>query len=308
MYVCTVVLTDLGKSIYYANFVNSECSKSAVPGFLSYFGVWLFLEAFFVIVLDKLWLIVADTASVLESFVSLVMDCYKSPFPDSVLTHVQADFPHREDQQQLRGSGTKTVNIPLHNDNENVELLDNNAIDTIKSLFDKVDTLRKTLGLKRCKIWHLYLLQAILQVVCAVVCLSANINSNKDLIDTMKCTLIPHIPMDHDYFICSHNLAPGFVSGLKCLHFLWGVILLLSIGKMVWTVWTMVGKEFDDGFNRGILPSLKETDPSVDHDLSFLLHLVESYNKSFVVQFAYFLQKENYQKIKAYQGKNKKYP
>ena len=62
-------MTDLEKSIFYANFVNSECSKSAIPNFLSYFGFVLFIQAFILAVLDNLWFKLPVTASVIERFV-----------------------------------------------------------------------------------------------------------------------------------------------------------------------------------------------------------------------------------------------
>jgi hypothetical protein len=60
----TDVVTDLKSSLYYTNFVNSECSKNAIPNFLAHFWFVLFIEAFVLIVLDNLWLKLPITAPV----------------------------------------------------------------------------------------------------------------------------------------------------------------------------------------------------------------------------------------------------
>ena len=164
-------MTDLEKSIYYANFVNSECRKSAIPNFLGYFGFGLFIQAFVLVVLDNLWLKLPVTASVIERFVSLVIECYASPCPNFALMHALSDLPYRAGDQQLDDNNLKMASIVSSNDDENenenddkssndesheVSILEDHAsISAIKSLYEKVDALKKNIK-SSSKIWRLY--------------------------------------------------------------------------------------------------------------------------------------------------------
>ena len=324
----TDVVTDLKSSFQYANFVNSECSKSAIPNFLSYFGFVLFLQAFVLIVLDNLWLKLPVTASVIESFVSLVMECYESPCPNFALTHALSDLPHHADKRppvDEKTEKTSTVSGNYRFSYDTVTLKDNESdnesdsesdndetldtlkdpatISAIKSLYEKVDTLKKNVKSSH-KIWQLYLIQAILQAVCALVFLIIDICYMSDLQETMTCRLTQHIPVVHDNFICSHNLAPTFVLGLKVLYLpTLGITLAVYVFIIGWT--GIKGKlKSKYVFDAKRLPSMKATFlaeyPSFDHDLGFLLHLLHSYDKSFVVRFAYFLSKKSRRKMKLY--------
>ena len=319
----TDVVTDVKSSFQYINFVNSECSKIAVPNFLSYFGFVLFIQAFVLIVLDNLWLRLPVTASVIESFVSLVMECYASPCPNFALTHALSDLRHHADNQPPVDNNiemTTTVSnddsdIPVtmkgnESDNdESLDILEDPAtISAIKSLYEKVDTLKKNVKSSR-KIWQLYLLQAILQVVCAVTFLSVDIYYLTDLQETMTCTLSQHIPVVHANFICSHNLAPAFVLGLRLLYLpTLGITIFVYVFIIVWTVRKWKNK-LQYVFDERRLPSLKATIlselPPVDQDLDFLLHLLHSYDKSYVVRFAHFLSRKSKKKMQAYSLRKK---
>ncbi|CAB4011243.1 Hypothetical predicted protein, partial [Paramuricea clavata] len=75
----TYVITDIKTIIQYAGFVNSECSKCAIPKFLAYFWIVLFAESFALLVIGHLWLKIPAIASFIERFSTLVMECYDSP-------------------------------------------------------------------------------------------------------------------------------------------------------------------------------------------------------------------------------------
>ena len=325
----TDVVTDIKNSFQYANFVNSECSKSAVPDFLSYFGFVLFLQAFVLIVLDNLWLKLPFTASVIESFVSLVMECYASPCPNFALTHALSDLPHHTDDQQSDDNNIEMASIVFNNDNDDeneieyendnpvtsnddeyengendVSVLEDPAtISAIKSLYEKVDTLKKN-AKSSSKIWRLYLLQAILQVAFTMVFLFIDIYCMKDLQETVTCRLTQHIPVVYDNFICSHNLAPAFILSLQRLYLpTLGITLVVFAYIVAWTS-KKTNIKFKYVFDKKKLPSLKATIlselPPVDQDLGFLLHLLHSYNKSYVVRFAHFLSEKSKKKVQAF--------
>ncbi len=317
------VVTDLKSSFQYTSFVNSECSKSAVPNFLSYFGFVLFIQAFVLVVLDNLWLKLPNTASVLENFVALVMECYASPCPNFALTHALSDMPTRRhaDDQQRDDNNIEMAGPVLDNDSDSdsdrdksyeFNILDDPAtISAIKTLYEKVDALKKNVKSSH-KIWELYLLQAICQAGFAILFLVLDIYFIKDLQETMICTLTQHIPVVHDYFICSHNLAPAFALGLKWMYLpTLAITLGVSIFIIAWTLLRKGENKFEYIFDEKRLPSLVgiilSDIPSVNRDFGFLLHLLHSYNKLYVVRFAHFLSKKSKKKIQAFSLK-KKYP
>jgi hypothetical protein len=309
----TDVVTDLKNSFQYINFVNSECSKSAIPNFLAYFWFVLFIEAFVLIVLDNLWLKLPTTASIIENFVVLVMECYASPCPNWALTQALSDMPatHNADDQQREGNNFEMANPTFDDDrNESYEfniLEDPATISSVKALCEKVHTLEENVKSsdKFVKIWQLYLLQSILQVSFAITFFIVDIYYMKDLEETMTCTLTQHIPVAHDYFICSHSLAPAFALGLKLLYLpTLGLALAIFIFITVWTFSRKGKNKFKYDFEEERLPRLvgiKLSDiPPVKEDFGFLLHLLHSYNKLYVIRFAHFLSKKNIKKIQAY--------
>ena len=261
----TDVVTDLKSSFQYINFVNSKCSKSAIPNFLAYFWFVLFIEAFVLIVLDNLWLKLPTTASIIENFVSLVMECYASPCPNWALTQALSDMPatHNADDQQREGNNFEMANPTFDDDrNESYEfniLEDPATISSVKALCEKVHTLEENVKSsdKFVKIWQLYLLQSILQVAFAITFFIVDIYYMKDLEETMTCTLTQHIPVAHDYFICSHSLAPAFALGLKLLYLpTLGLALAIFIFITVWTFSRKGKNEFKYDFEEERLPRL----------------------------------------------------
>ena len=56
-------------------FVDAECGVKAVHFFQSYFPFIIFLEVLFLIIINNLWLKLPETASVVESFIELVLEC-----------------------------------------------------------------------------------------------------------------------------------------------------------------------------------------------------------------------------------------
>ena len=288
----TDVVTDLKSNLQYTNFVKSECSKIALPNFLSYFWFVLFTEAFVLIVLDNLWLKLPITASVIEDFVSLVMDCYTSPFPNFLSTQAQSGM-----------QGT-------HNADDDINILKDAAtISAVKTLYEKVQTFKENVESthKRVKIWQLYLIQSIFQVFLTFIFFAVDIYYLKDLKEIMTCKLTQYIPVTHDYFICSHNLAPTYSLGLKLIYLpALALALLCFMFTMAWTFLTRA-KSFEYDFEEEKLPS--QIGHMIDivlvnEDFGFLLHLLHSYNKLYVVRFAHFLSEKNKKKLQSFQPKN----
>ena len=357
-------MIDLKSSLQYINFVNSECSKSTIPAFLAYFLFVLFLQAFILIVLNNLWLKLPNTASVIEDFASLVIECYASPFPNFISTQTPSE-DKQLDGQQPGGTNSETAGLlPDSNaykqphcykspsrryavgqrpcciematqSHDNIsgnpssvdatEMPENPASDNdgnppynfntledpatiiaVKTLYEKVHTFKENVVSSQ-KIWRLYLFQTILQASFAIASFVFDIYYMKDLKGTMTCTLTQHIPVAHDYFICSHNLAPTYVWGLKVVYLpTLASALAIFIFTIVWTFYRRGKNKFIYIFRNKRLPSPAASTmtniPGMDKDFGFLLHLLHSYNKLYVVRFAHFLSEENKKKFQMFKG------
>jgi hypothetical protein len=121
----------------------------------------------------------------------------------------------RHADDQLRD----TINDDQHHNFNTLE--DPATISAVKTLYEKVHTFKENVVSSQ-KIWRLYLFQTILQASFAIASFVFDIYYMKDLKGTMTCTLVTqHIPVAHDYFICSHKLAPTYVWGLKCVKLMY---------------------------------------------------------------------------------------
>ncbi|XP_028393449.1 uncharacterized protein LOC114517824 [Dendronephthya gigantea] len=149
----------------------------------------------------------------------------------------------------------------------------------------------------------LYLFQAILESIFALIFFTLNICYINDLKETMKCTVAQHIPVPHDYFICSHSLAPAFRLGVYIYSSVLGLCLLTYIYITGWTVVKVRKNKCEYNFKKEKLPALvgeKLSDMnSVNGDFGFLLHLLHSYSKLYVVRLAHYLSKSNKKKTLA---------
>ncbi|XP_046862357.1 uncharacterized protein LOC124455768 [Xenia sp. Carnegie-2017] len=110
----------------------------------------------------------------------------------------------------------------------------------------------------------------------------------------MMCTLTQHIPIQHDYFLCSHGLAPA----LFCIVCIYNFDLLLNLviffSTAVWN-FRLRNKTYEYDFKKKIPEQVAEKLSDIDSvkgDLGFLLHYLHSYNKMFVIMFAHLLSKK----------------
>ena len=337
-----VVITDLKSSLQYAKFVNTECSKSAVPDFLSYFSLVLFVQALILIILDNMWLKLPITASAIEHFVELVMKCYASPIPNFALTQALSDIPatkrhgvsyhavpqQASDQPADVQQGGAEIQIETPDDFDNNEsyeyddiLEDPATVSAIKTLYENVQTLKKDIKSSR-KIWRLYLLQSALQAILAATFLGIDIHYMKDLQEEMRCNVAQYISVPHDYFICSHGLAPVFAWGLRVYLIILGICIVFFVGITAWTL-TIVFKcrckaekkenksrceneekcksKCEYVFQETELAGAKLADIcKEDGDLGFLLHLLHSYSHVYIGRLAHFLSKKSKKKIEAF--------
>lgn len=291
----TDVLIDL--SLQYAKFVNLECSKRAIPDFLSYLSTVLFIQALSLIILDNMWLKLPTTASVIEHFTTLVIACYDSSCPNFELTQAVSDVSVIQDVEK----------DPISDRNSDPSNILEDPASALKTLYEKVQALKENItksSQKFVSIRRLYLVQAMLQAIFTFTFILIDGLHFKDLKETMTCSITQHIPVPHDYFVCSHGLAPTFAYGL----YVYIAILLVSFVTFLyiigWTVSKVAKNKCKYDFNKENLPQLVGTVLSdidlVEEDFGFLLHLLHSYNNLYVVRLAPFLSQSNEKKMNAY--------
>ncbi|XP_046862454.1 volume-regulated anion channel subunit LRRC8E-like [Xenia sp. Carnegie-2017] len=282
----TEVVTDHKVNIIYKSFVNSECSKTVIPNYLSYLWIFLFVEALWLLILDNFWLKLPLTSSVIETFVDLVMACYNSPCTNFTVTLALFQQRHKRTDNYIRVSNNDT------SDNSFDFVPDTSSTTALMGLYEKVQKLRENISSSHFieKISNIYTIKSVFQTLSVIMFLVINNFYLKDLKDTMTCTLTQHIPIPHDYFLCSHNLAPAMH---YIVHIYNGVLAVSGVIFFFIFVWTvkMHRKNYEY-----IFPNI---DP-VKEDLGFLLHLLHYYNNMYVIRFARFLSEEMKKKIMAH--------
>ncbi|XP_046862352.1 volume-regulated anion channel subunit LRRC8A-like isoform X1 [Xenia sp. Carnegie-2017] len=293
----TEVVTDHKVNIIYKSFVNSECSKSAIPNFLSYLWFILFVEALWLLVLNDFWLKLPLTSLVIKTFVDLVMACYDSPCSNFAVT--RALFQQNSNENQSYVCLAMEDNSDLTDQTYNFDFLpDTTSTSAMMGLYEKVEKLKVNISTSHpnINISKIYTFKSLLQPISAIIFLIINCYFLiKDLkADTMMCTLTQHIPIQHDYFLCSHGLARA----LFCIVCIYNFDLLLNLviffSTAVWN-FRLRNKTYKYDFKKKIPEQIAEKLSdihSVKGDLGFLLHYLHSYNKMFVIMFAHLLSKK----------------
>ncbi|XP_046862451.1 leucine-rich repeat-containing protein 40-like [Xenia sp. Carnegie-2017] len=111
------MVTDHNINCLYKSFVNSECSKNAIPNFLAYLWIILFVEALWLFILDNFWLKIPLTSSAIETFVDLVMACYDSPCPNFEVTFAlfQSNYKKTTGYVSILNDDTPKLSDELYN-------------------------------------------------------------------------------------------------------------------------------------------------------------------------------------------------
>ena len=270
----TYVITDIKTTLQYTKWVNSECSKSAIPTFLAYFWLVLFGQSLALLHIGNLWLKLPQTASVIENFVTCVIECYDIPCCDLEITNI------------LYSPSKKASTAAQHH------------VSAIKTLHEKVKKLREKM---QTNVFRVYLVQTLIQIICAFIFLGIDLCFANDLKDTINCEISQHNLVPHDYFICSHNLALTFFGGIYMYIAILGVSIIIYLGIVFWAV--NIERKYNCEYH------LKETNsqgiklceiPMVKGDLGFLLYMLDHSNTLYVRRFAHFLLQKDKKKQKQY--------
>ena len=315
----TTVVTEV-KNLNHVKYVNSECSKTDIHWFTSYLSLFLFAQASILLILDNFWLKFPSTASIIETFCVLVVECYNSPGTSFGLSKVLWNIPVCDNPTSERvTSNTQNFHeietlldeqqddIPSpaltapsnHEPSDDVDVVTAVAI---KTLYEKIKLFKKHIKLSK-RIWRVYLIQTTLQTLLTLVFIIINAVNMSNIQGTIKCNINKvSLPIEYEYFICSHNIVPVFKIALVLFLVVLGGALGVFTFILLWTIPKILKKNSYNFKNKlGDWITTEAVDlKTAEDDMGFLLQLLHAYNKLYVVRFAIFMSEENEKKLKAF--------
>ena len=291
----TTVVAKVGPSNPYSKFVNSECRKNAVNFFATYFIFILLFQAFILQIMSNFWLIkLAKTASVVGSFATLLLQCYRSPGTTAGLAKTlwfeNKNSIGTDVEQGAPRSGSEELLDRTFNKRASVDITSANAI---LALYEKVRHFKKEHNSSKW-LWWAFFFQICVQFISSVTTISYMgvmlYEKEYQLLNNVQCSprnVTVKIPLEYEFFICSHNLTSlFFAASMSFLVVLSALVILYSIA-FGFTILRRFKNDYDFAkeikeFSFGNLAKAK-------NDLAFLLHLVHYYNSLYVVRFGYFM-------------------
>ena len=301
----TTVVTKLEYARDY-DYVNSECRKTALPWFHSYFSLLLFGQAFILLLMNNLWLKYPWTSSTVNTFYALAEECYNLPGAHFARLTLNKDQKSKRnpsiEQTPLVPSGSQrniVEHIQLYSQGEDSVSVgvDLSTAVAVKTLYEKIGRFNDYVGTSK-KIRNVYLIQALLQASLTVIFFTLNVLLKDDIKGTAKCSVDEHFPVIYDYFTCSHNLSKLLERALVLFLCILGAFFVFCIIVVLWTIhkvfWTRK-YYFKDALNEWRLP--RDLKPA-QGDMGFLLHLLHAYDKLYTVQFAIYMSEEHNRKVK----------
>ena len=294
------------------DYVNSECRKTALPWFHSYFSLILFSQAFILLLMNNLWLKYPWTASIVNSFYALAEGCYNLPGVHLArllaknneqkylitCTETRQSSPSELELLFLRCGRVQNTSetIPPYCPGEDFVGIDLATAVAVRTLCEKIRRFNDYVGTTK-QIQYLYLLQAVLQVFLTVTFFILNVQFN-DIKRTAKCSVDEYFPVIYDYFICSHNLSTLLERALVLFLCILGAFFVFCLTVVLWTIYRVFWTRkyyFEDALNEWRLP--RDLKPA-QGDMGFLLHLLHAYDKLYTVQFAIYMSEEHNRKVK----------
>ena len=130
------------------DYVNSECRKTALPWFQSYFSLLLFGQAFILLLMNNLWLKYPWTSSTVNSFYALAEECYNLPGAHFARLTLKKDQKSKTYPKQIRlvlsdSEPNIPEDIPLYSQGEDSVGVgvDLSTAVAVKTLYEKNRTL-----------------------------------------------------------------------------------------------------------------------------------------------------------------------
>ena len=172
----------------------------------------------------------------------------------------------------------------------------------IKTLYEKIKRFKECIKSSK-RIRRVYLAQTALQCFLTLVFIIINAVNMPNVQRTIKCNINKvSLPMEYEYFICSHNIVPVFKIALVLYLVVLGGALVVFTFILLWTIHKIFKKNSYNFKNKlGDWITTEAVDlKTAEDDLGFLLQLLHTYNKLYVVRFAIFMSEENEKKLKAF--------
>ena len=173
----------------------------------------------------------------------------------------------------------------------------------IKTLYEKIKRFKECIKSSK-RIRRVYLAQTALQCFLTLVFIIINAVNMPNVQRTIKCNINKvSLPMEYEYFICSHNIVPVFKIALVLFLVVLGGALGVFTFILLWTIHKSLFKKNSYNFKNklGDWITTEAVDlKTAEDDLGFLLQLLHTYNKLYVVRFAIFMSEENEKKLKAF--------
>ena len=287
------------------DYVSSECRKTALPWFHSYFSLILFGQAFILLLVNNLWLKFPWAASTVNTFYALAEECYNLPgahFARFILKKGQKSKRNPSpEQMRLTPSGSEqneAENIPLYSQDEDTVSVgvDLSTAVAVKTLYEKIGRFNDYVRTSKL-IQYVYLIQALLQISLTSIYFGINLGL-KNIKGTAKCSVDEYFPVIYDYFTCSHNLSTLLERALVLFLCILGAFFVFCLIVALWTIYRVFWTRkyyFEDALNEWRLPG--DLKPA-QGDMGFLLHLLHAYDKLYTVQFAIYMSEEHNRKVK----------
>ena len=172
----------------------------------------------------------------------------------------------------------------------------------IKTLYEKIKRFKECIKSSK-RIRRVYLAQTALQCFLTLVFIIINAVNMPNVQRTIKCNINKvSLPMEYEYFICSHNIVPVFKIALVLYLVVLGGALVVFTFILLWTIHKIFKKNSYNFKNKlGDWITTEAVDlKTAEDDTDFLLQLLHTYNKLYVVRFAIFMSEENEKKLKAF--------
>ena len=249
------------------DYVDAECGSNAVHFFSSYFPFIIFLEAVVLLVIDSFWLKFPKTASVVESFIALVLECHNSQgtcvdLSDTILrTQMKATEDTSETTSAGRGNiqepgdveaqrplleGRRDDGHPRSSHKDVKEDLDSSLEMTealnAKTLYEKVRRFRADTE-PYTSVSLVYFIQVMMQVLTSLIFFGIDLYVvlDKNIINSVvNCATDELISVDHKFFRCHNALAPFYENALVFFCFLLGLYFIACIWVFKWLLFRVI--------------------------------------------------------------------
>ncbi|MBN3318121.1 LRC8E protein, partial [Atractosteus spatula] len=291
-------------------FVNHICYEMALHWYAKYFPYLVVIHTLVFMICSSFWFKFPGTSSKIELFVSILGQCFDSPWTTRALSEVSeerreeklvilrentflksssssADYAAREEEVAGLLPSASVKSNPekkLAEQQADASTLDKKEGEQAKALFEKVKKFRHHVE-EADLLYLMYVLQTVLKVlnVALIIIYTAALVPNIQIV--VRCS-VPEDLTGYEIFCCSHTKAHLFSKLAYCYICFVGIYGLLCIYTLYWLFHRPL-KEYSFDVMR--LETGINDIPDVKNDFAFLLHLSDQYDALYAKRFAVFL-------------------